>query len=84
MPRKFFNRLTRIDSLIRLKNTGSPSMFSRKLDISESTLYEFLGLMKDLGAPIKWDNSRNSYVYEPEGKMELKFIKKITTPVKSE
>lgn len=59
-------------------------MFSRKLDISESTLYEFLGLMKDLGAPIKWDNSRNSYVYEPEGKMELKFIKKITTPVKSE
>lgn len=76
MPKKFFDRLTKIDRLIRFKNTGTPEELALKLEISKSTLYEFLGIMKDLGAPIKWDNSINSYVYEPEGKMELKFIKK--------
>jgi hypothetical protein len=75
MPRKFFERLQRIDSLIRLKSTGNPTQLANKLEIAESTLYEFLGLMKDLGAPIKWDGYRNSYVYVPEGKMELKFKK---------
>lgn len=58
-----------------MKATGKPSELAAKLEISESTLYEFLGLMKELGAPIKWDGNRNSYVYEPEGRMRIKFQK---------
>jgi predicted DNA-binding transcriptional regulator YafY len=76
MPRKFFDRLKRIDSLISLKNTGVPADLAEKLEISESILYEFIGLMKELGAPIKWDNYRKTYIYETEGRMELKFLKK--------
>ncbi|MEM6737495.1 MAG: HTH domain-containing protein [Bacteroidota bacterium] len=68
MPRKFFRRFERIDQLIRLKATGKPSELAERLEISESTLYEFIGLMKELGAPIQWDKKRNSYIYDPEGK----------------
>ncbi|MGD1842800.1 MAG: hypothetical protein ACFB0B_18165 [Thermonemataceae bacterium] len=77
MSRKLFDRLDRLDGLIRMKATGRPAVLAARLDISESTLYEFINLMKDLGAPIKWDAYRSSYVYEPEGRMEVKFSKKI-------
>ncbi len=76
MPRKYFFRLSRIDMLIRLKSTGKPSDFAEKLEISESTLYDFIALMRELGAPIKWNSEKNSYVYDPEGKMEIKFSSK--------
>ena len=74
MPRKFFDRLSRIDQLISMKCTGTPSELANRLDISESTLYEFLGLMKDLGAPIEYDKTRGSYVYAIEGKMRIRFL----------
>lgn len=74
MPKKFFSRFSRIDQLIRMKATGRPNELAERLNISESTLYEFINLMKELGAPIKWDPSRCSYIYDPEGKMEIKFF----------
>ena len=74
MPRKFFTRFERIDQLIRLKATGKPSELAERLEISESTLYEFIGLMKELGAPIEWDKELISYKYDPEGKMTVEFF----------
>lgn len=63
MPRTFFERFTRIDHLIRTKATGTPSKLSERLEISESILYEYLGVMKDLGAPIQYDRDRETYFY---------------------
>lgn len=60
-------RLQRIDCLIRLKSTGSPDQLARRLGISRRCLYDYLQLMKDNGAPIKYNASRSSYYYEVEG-----------------
>jgi len=82
MPRKFFRRFERIDQFIRLKATGKPSELAERLEISPSTLYEFIGLMKEPGAPIEWDKKQNSYIYDPEGKMTVKFFpKNSSTPI---
>lgn len=77
MPHKLIERISRLDQLIRLKSTGTPKELSIKLDLSESTLYETLVIMKHLGAPIKYDRFRRSYFYKVEGRIEIKFIRKI-------
>jgi hypothetical protein len=79
VPRKFIEKLYRIDFFIRTKSTGSPDDFCERLDISKSTLFEYLKIMKEHGAPIKWDKYKNSYYYEFEGKFKF-FFKKNTTP----
>lgn len=76
MPQRFINRFRRIDDLIRRKATGSPSQLANKLEIAESTLYEFLNVMKDLGAPIYYDKTRCSYCYEYDGIFIIGFIEK--------
>jgi len=41
----YFERISRIDRLIRLKATGSPSDLAQRLQISESGLYRYIGYM---------------------------------------
>ena len=50
--RAFINKLKRIDYLIARKSTGSPAMLAEKLEISETTLFEYLSIMSECGAPI--------------------------------
>ncbi|MDN5217420.1 hypothetical protein QQ020_35425 [Fulvivirgaceae bacterium BMA12] len=70
------SRLKRIDRLVRLRATGTPRELAFRLGISASTLYEYLDTMKRVfGAPIRYSNSRRSYVYDLDGKLELKFKK---------
>ncbi len=76
MPKKFIDRFLRIDLLIARKATGTPKELSEKLEISESTLYEYLGIMKEIGAPIKYDPVKNTYYYEIIGRFMIKFIEK--------
>lgn len=75
MPRRHFEKFKRIDWLISKKATGSPSDFARKLEISESTLYEYLTIMKELDAPIMYDKNRPSYYYSREGSFKICFEK---------
>ncbi|MBX9783112.1 MAG: HTH domain-containing protein [Chitinophagaceae bacterium] len=74
MPKKFFDRFTRIDYLIARRATGTPQELADKLEISESTLYEYISVMKDLGAPIKYDKFKNTYYYEVSGRFKIKFF----------
>lgn len=60
-------RLKRIDDLIRTKATGNPDQLARRLGISRRCLFDYLQLMKDNGAPIKYCQTRGSYFYEVEG-----------------
>lgn len=73
MPAKFIQRFKQIDKLIAAKATGTPAEFAEKLDISESTLYEFLKVLKELDAPIEFDGKRNTYYYTCSGRMVIKF-----------
>jgi predicted DNA-binding transcriptional regulator YafY len=49
--------------LIRSKRTGTPIQFAEKLEISESTLYQHLNDLRELGAPIAYDKFRQTYYY---------------------
>lgn len=76
MPKKFLQRLKRIDNLIRIKATGNASNLANRLELSESTIYEYLAVMKSFGAPIRYDNDRGTYYYEEEGVFKIYFEKK--------
>jgi predicted DNA-binding transcriptional regulator YafY len=73
---KYFNRLESLDHLVRIKGTGSPKQLARRLNISERSIYEYLELLRTLGAPIRYCKFRKSYYYEDEGILNLKFLKK--------
>ncbi|MEO1587302.1 MAG: HTH domain-containing protein [Bacteroidota bacterium] len=70
---RYIDRLGRMDALIRRKATGSPKSFAQKLDISVSTLYEYLAVLKDFGAPVSYSRGCRSFVYETAGEFIISF-----------
>ena len=45
--------IERIDQLIRLKATGTPKCFAKRLTISEASLYRLIDTIKEMGAPVE-------------------------------
>ncbi len=76
MPQKFIERFKKIDYLISIRGTGTPAQFATKLEISESMLYEYLKVLRDQGAPIAYDNDRQTYYYEKKGGFKFSFEEK--------
>jgi response regulator of citrate/malate metabolism len=73
---KTINKIKRIDALTRIKATGSPIEFAEKLDISPSTLYQYILVMKKtLQVPISYCKVRRSYYYREHGKLSMEFKK---------
>lgn len=60
---KYIERLKAMDRLIQLKATGTTEEFARKLDISRSTLMEYIDVLRQMEAPLAFDRYRNSYYY---------------------
>lgn len=56
----------RMDQLIRLKATGTSLELSEKLGISRSTVYAYIALMKELGAPLYYCKKTRSFCYSHE------------------
>lgn len=67
MTRDTLNRLQRIDYLIRRKGTGTLLELGERLGLSRTSTYEYLKLMKEFGAPIKYCKHRQTYYYDEEG-----------------
>jgi predicted DNA-binding transcriptional regulator YafY len=76
MQTEIFQRLERINYLIRIKGTGTPSELAQRMGLSERSIYQYLNLMKELGAPIKFSMYRQSYYYEEEGSFLICFFPK--------
>lgn len=70
----FLHRLIRLDYLIHLKSTGTPANCAQKIGISERSLYDYLKVLKDMGAPIKFSRNRGTYYYDEEGRFRISFI----------
>ncbi len=70
----YLSLLLQLDQFIRQKGTGSPPEFARKMGISERSLYEYLKVLKDLGAPIKWSRQDQSYYYSIDGQFYISFL----------
>ncbi|HLI93899.1 MAG TPA: hypothetical protein VKU83_09825 [Puia sp.] len=74
MQRDIFRRLDRIDHLIRIKGTGTPAQFADKVGLSERTMYAYLRLMKDFGAPVVYSRQKQSYYYLRGGRFIVRFL----------
>lgn len=76
MSKHYFDRLEKIDHLIRIKGTGSPQSLSKKLGVSERTVYAYLDILKSLGASITYSKYQESYIYDPDGYFNFRFVHK--------
>ncbi len=71
--KQYLSLLLQLDQFIRTKGTGAPPEFARKMGISERSLYEYLKVLKELGAPIRFSRQDHSYYYEIEGQFQIAF-----------
>ena len=67
--KKKIHRLQFIDSLIVRKATGDANTLAKKLNLSRSQTLEHIREMKEVGFPIKFCRSSNSYIYTKDGKL---------------
>lgn len=74
--KSLLHRLIRLDYLIHLKSTGTPANCAHKIGISERSLYDYLKMLKEMGAPIKFSRHRGTYYYNEEGRFRISFISK--------
>ena len=74
MQKEIFQRLNRIDHLIRIKGTGTPTELADKIGMSERSMYEYIRLMKEFGAPVVYSRSRKSYYYLEDGSFTIRFL----------
>jgi len=77
--KSLLHRLIRLDYLIHLKSTGTPANCANKIGISERSLYDYLKMLKEMGAPIKFSRNRGTYYYGEEGRFRISFISKDQT-----
>lgn len=64
---KYVTRLTTVDQLIKRKATGNPKELAQKLQVSESTVYRILRMLKEsMGLLIEFSPEHNSYIYTNE------------------
>jgi biotin operon repressor len=61
MSLSLFERLKYIDFLIRTETTGTPVELGEKLAISVRSVHNYIGMLKELGAEIKFDRTSNTY-----------------------
>jgi len=66
--------IERLDQLIRLKATGSPIELSQKLGVSRSTVYEIIGVMRNMGAEIAYCTGNKSFYYCKEVLLGIGFV----------
>jgi predicted DNA-binding transcriptional regulator YafY len=72
--KSFINRLSHLDHLIQFRRTGRPSACATKIGISERSLYDYLKLMKDMGAPVKFSRAKGTYYYDSSGNLKIGFV----------
>ncbi len=59
----YVSRIQIIHRLIRNRATGTPGDLAQRLDLSESMVYNYLGFMKENGAPIAYSKRTKTYYY---------------------
>lgn len=69
----------RLHKCIEQSNTGSPEELARKLHISRAQLYNCIGIIKELGGPVKYSRILRSFYYTTYYELEIDVkIKAIT------
>ena len=71
--KSLLHRLIRLDHLINHKSTGTPADCAMKIGISERSLYDYLRLLKEMGAPVRFSRGRRTYYYTEGGHFHVSF-----------
>lgn len=59
------HKLLHMDSLIQRHCTGSPERFAKRIELSRSTFFEYLGYMRnELDLSIKYNEYNQTYYYD--------------------
>jgi biotin operon repressor len=74
-----FERVKKINRMIKSANTGSPKEFAIELGISESHFYRCIEELQDMGIPIRYSRSRRTYYYEKNTELSLSYSLKIVS-----
>jgi predicted DNA-binding transcriptional regulator YafY len=72
--KSLLHRLIRLDHLINHKSTGTPADCAMKIGISERSLYDYLKILKDMGAPVRFSRGRRTYYYSEGGHFHISFL----------
>ncbi len=72
---KQLHRLSQLHQMICRKSTGTPIELSKKVKVSERQIHYYLGILKEMGAPIEYCYKRKTYYYKQEGAFNFKFYK---------
>jgi predicted DNA-binding transcriptional regulator YafY len=75
MPTYYFNRLEHLNFLIRKKATGPPKVLAKKLSVSERTVFQYIDILKSLGAEVRFCHLRKTYYYIDNGTFNFQFQK---------
>lgn len=73
MLNEIIKRLQYIDNLIREHKTGNAEELADVIGVSARTVYKYLDLMKQFGAPIAFNAIDKTYYYETEGSFVCAF-----------
>lgn len=68
---EYIDRINLLNKLIERKNTGSPQVLAKRLNISVSRLYDIIDDLKLMGAPIEYSRQFGSYYYVFSYKMSI-------------
>ncbi|MCK5137883.1 MAG: HTH domain-containing protein [Bacteroidales bacterium] len=71
---KLLSALSQMDQLIRFRKTGTPEDFACRLGISVRTLYNYLKILKELGADIQYNTYNLSYEYLSEIRLYIGYL----------
>ena len=72
-----FERIKKINRMVKSANTGSPKEFAGELGISESHLYRYIEELNEMGIPIHYSRARKTYYYEDITELSLSYSLKI-------
>jgi len=72
--KSLLHRLIRLDHLINHKSTGTPADCAMKIGVSERSLYDYLKILRDMGAPVRFSRGRRTYYYSEGGHFHVSFL----------
>ena len=76
---KQLERLKKMHQLIKVASTGTPKEFAKKLNLSQSQLYNILEDLKIKGFPIIYSRNLKTYMYTDYCELEVLYSVQLLT-----
>jgi len=68
---KNIKRLEYANFLIKKRATGNLESFAKKMNLSKQSIKNLLSDMRELGAPIRFDRTKETYYYDDVGEFSI-------------